>query len=277
LATLLKAGASVAVRDKKDNYPLHYAVKFCLKRDGFRGLRASLVKPLVAKMPHGSLGDENRSGVTCRHLLRGLDLKAQLAEQKLSSSEPSDTSDEDDWNEKLANADYEDRAAQRLDLDSHQFVNDYRETYDQWADRIYAEFVRRRHTAPAPKLSAKKKHPESAFKIKDEPLKLPAPPVKPSRPSRAQKKYAALFSLTKISVEDMPFDENSTSDEIMSVILSNVEGSDPSRLRIREAVRKWHPDKFTQMLGACVVEKDRPRVMNIVTIVSQALLTYGKT
>ena len=94
-------------------------------------------------------------------------------------------------------------------------------------------------------------------------------------PSQAYLKYTALFSLTRITVEDLPFDENSTSDEIISVILSD--GKGPSKQSIREAVRKWHPDKFSQMYGACVVEKDRPRVMQIVTRVSQVLLTYGKT
>ena len=264
----------------QDNYPLHYAVKFCLKRDGFRGLRVSLVDPLIAKMPPGSLGDENRSGVTCRHLLRGLDLKQQLATQQLST----DTSEDDDdasWDEKLANADYEDRAEEGFESSHrhHQFANDYKETYDQWADRIYTEFVKRRKyvasssSRPTSKTNDRKRTPEeSAFKIQTKPLKLPPPPV---LPSQAHRKYTALFSLTRITVEDLPFDENSTSDEIISVILSDDKG--PSKQSIREAVRKWHPDKFSQMYGAYVVETDRPRVMQIVTRVSQVLLTYGKT
>ena len=57
------------------------------------------------------LNDENRSGTTCRHLLRGLEIKKQIAEQKPSSSDSSPLSEgsDDSWNEKLANADYEDR------------------------------------------------------------------------------------------------------------------------------------------------------------------------
>ena len=48
------------------------------------------------------------------------------------------------------------------------------------------------------------------------------------------------------------------------------------KIRIREEVRRWHPDKFLQKLGLRVVKGERDQVMERVKSVSQALNDYGK-
>ena len=91
----------------------------------------------------------------------------------------------------------------------------------------------------------------------------------------AHKKYAELFNLSKIRARDIPFDQDTPSDAILDVILGP-DASDSGKARIREAILKWHPDKFSQVFGSRVVAADREKVLSIVTRVSQALLNYGK-
>jgi len=202
-----------------------------------------------------------------------------LADQEPSSSGNSSSSDpEESWAEKLADADYEDRVESRLEMDQNSdFVNAYRENYDQWAERIFTEFLRRKNVKLKAEKKQKKSQPnqkESAFQLKAEPLKLPQPS---KRENFAHEKHRSLFVKTKITVDDLPFTEDSSSDEIMSVILTGKGNEAEPKTKIREAIRKWHPDKFTQMCGQFIVESQRDQVMKIVTKVSQALLNYGKT
>ena len=81
-----------------------------------------------------------------------------------------------------------------------------------------------------------------------------------------------------MNTTDLPFSTKSTAEEIVSLILKSnqsIEESDQKKV-LREAVRKWHPDKFSQMFYDKVKEADMPNVIKIVTHVSQTLLVYGK-
>ena len=42
---------------------------------------------------------------------------------------------------------------------------------------------------------------------------------------------------------------------------------------MREALRRWHPDKFGQRFGARLAAADRDRILEQVKVVSQALTT----
>ena len=48
------------------------------------------------------------------------------------------------------------------------------------------------------------------------------------------------------------------------------------RKAIRDAIRLWHPDKFAQMFSQRIPSNESDRVMEIVHVVTQALLNYGK-
>ena len=74
---------------------------------------------------------------------------------------------------------------------------------------------------------------------------------------------------------DMPFSEKSNAEQIISLILKCSDDQDERR-SLREAIRKWHPDKFSQMFTDRIEKNDIDYVMSIVTYVSQTLLTYGK-
>ena len=83
--------------------------------------------------------------------------------------------------------------------------------------------------------------------------------------------------MSKIRARDVPFDTDAPSDAILDVILGpDASDSGNPKARIREAILKWYPDKFSQVFESRVVAADREKVFSIVTRVSQALLNYGK-
>ena len=85
----------------------------------------------------------------------------------------------------------------------------------------------------------------------------------------------------------LPFDENSTSDYIINQLLlsdgsestTTATGSqvqDRKRKRIKEVIRIWHPDKFSQLYHQRIDPEHRDDIIRIVTHISQALLNFGR-
>ena len=160
------------------------------------------------------------------------------------------------------------------DYDTKDFTD---ETYDAWADRIFAEFRRKsRSGKPASEAkAAEAKMPEAPKKT----LKLkPLTKTEKTVPKDLYlTKFSKLFcSKEAITLSDLPFSLTSTSEEIVGAILSDEDVE--SRKRLREALRVWHSDKFNQLTqGRITKEEDRKAISDIVTHVSQILINYGKT
>ena len=96
---------------------------------------------------------------------------------------------------------------------------------------------------------------------------------------KEQRKCDKLFSSSApINIEAIPF-HGLKSQEVVSILLRGVIMSEQSvvKIRIREEVRRWHPDKFLQKLGLRVVAGEKEQVMERVKSVSQALNDYGKS
>ena len=92
----------------------------------------------------------------------------------------------------------------------------------------------------------------------------------------------------------LPFDENSTSDYIINQLLDGSESTtatgsqatlsqatgsqvqDRKRKRIKEVIRIWHPDKFSQLYHQRIDPEHRDDIIRIVTHISQALLNFGR-
>jgi len=96
--------------------------------------------------------------------------------------------------------------------------------------------------------------------------------------SQYQEQCTLLFAGSgKILPEDVPF-QGVEGAAIVACLLEAVRGeaAEVVRGRIREEVRRWHPDKFLQKHGERVEAGRREEVMERVKRVSQALNGYGR-
>ena len=80
-----------------------------------------------------------------------------------------------------------------------------------------------------------------------------------------------------ITTKKLPFDENSTSEYIINQLIANSDGQNiEDRKSIKEVIRIWHPDKFSQMYHQRIDPDDKDGVIRVVTHISQALLNFGR-
>ena len=80
----------------------------------------------------------------------------------------------------------------------------------------------------------------------------------------------------QITAEKIPFSGVNNAD-IVKILLEEVKGREASdiKAKIREEIRRWHPDKFLQKLGYRIEESEKESVMLRVKEVAQALNDYG--
>ena len=160
---LISRGADVSIKDSEGSLPLHYAACFCLsKKRHSRNLVSDLVSPLIT----GSLAlldEANSEGVTCRTLLDAINRRQERndgARVEAAGRVVQETEDEKTvWERKLA-MEAEDDLSDFVGSSSRYGSTGYdddesKETYDEWADRIYHQFMRRRGPAPAPQPKTK--------------------------------------------------------------------------------------------------------------------------
>ena len=79
-----------------------------------------------------------------------------------------------------------------------------------------------------------------------------------------------------ISSEKLPFKDLEPR-EIVMILLEEVKGKEKQLVKetIREAIRKWHPDKFLQKHGHRIMDLEKDAVMERVKMVAQAINDYG--
>ena len=186
------------------------------------------------------------------------------------------------------------------DDDADLYKNQYNESYDQWADRIFQEYSKRNKRRQDSIITQQRgfqsdKNPSSSS-FSSRP-KIDAPKAEHINPSLATfastssasiSKNASYAKLVKLLSKDctdtisskklLPFHKKSSSDAIIEAILCG-NGNDEKpdqRKAIRDAIRLWHPDKFAQMFSQRIPSNESDRVMEIVHVVTQALLNYGK-
>ena len=229
----------------------------------------------------------NKKGFTPKELILNLEklkknnCKGVTARKTQAFSvEPEDRTEDDEWRDKLADeCEYEYGVSYGKFEDEGDYVGDTAETYDDWADRIYRAFVSSRkrkfvETEEKPK-KIKSLKPKINLEQAAENYKL----LKEKKIKMKQENMCdKLFNTEEtITAADIPF-ENFEASKILEIILGDVEGqnSDVVKKIIREAIRKWHPDKFLQKLGDRICKKDLDHVMERVKLVSQALTNFGK-
>ena len=80
-------------------------------------------------------------------------------------------------------------------------------------------------------------------------------------------------SIQKISALEIPFDGLSAQ-QIIHILFEDID-DDSVNKKIKDEIRRWHPDKFKQKLGVRFVKGEKDLIMNRVTIISQAINVYA--
>ena len=237
------------------------------------------------------LDNPNSKGTTCRRLLDGLRIKADLENAESETESSSDGNDEFEDEAESTSKNFQQRLDDLASEEYFEFQGKFErydfgggidapdETYNEWADRIFAEFRRKHSVRTEPtssKNSGKGKAEPAAPKLVAK-LKLVSDQKKRTQDIYLVKFKKLFESSEDLTVKDLPFSEDSSAENIIETILWRSDNDVTSRDRLRDALRKWHPDKFAQLTQARIKnEEEKTKMFRIVTHVSQVLLNYGK-
>uniref|UniRef100_UPI0037E8F1F2 NF-kappa-B inhibitor-like protein 1 n=1 Tax=Semicossyphus pulcher TaxID=241346 RepID=UPI0037E8F1F2 len=297
LRLLLKHGADVLKRDRKGDTALHTAVNRALKHG--KTAYDDLVVPLKKSCPE-AMNASNNAGVTPEDLLKWM----KRTESAGNMSRPSETDPEKEWMEKLF-GECEDEFSETFgvyDADDFLPVDDDEEDFGDWADRIRKEYFDQKH-AEAQRLAAsssgwkrrktkqereqeQQSNKDLLDKLQREHEEYVARAARKEEETRQGKKRryeegcAATFQAgssagsTKLSYSDIPWPApKGTVQEMVDVMLHGVDRKDVPLFRklLRKQQALWHPDKFAQRCEARLEEKDKKRILETVTALSQEL------
>ncbi|XP_078018188.1 NF-kappa-B inhibitor-like protein 1 isoform X2 [Epinephelus lanceolatus] len=297
LRLLLKHGADVLQRDRKGDTALHVAVNRALKHG--KTAYDDLVVPLKKSCPE-ALNASNRAGVTPQDLLNW----SKHTETAENMSRPSERDTEKEWMEKLFD-ECEDEFFETFgvyDADDFLPVDDDEEDFGDWADRIRKEYFDKKHAEAQRLVSSssghrkrksrqereqeEKSNKELHEKLQREHEEYLARAARKEEETRQGKKRrydercAATFAGasssggTKLSYSDIPWPApRGTVEEMLDVMLHGVDRKDVPVFRkmLRKQQALWHPDKFAQRCEARLEEKDKQRILDTVTALSQEL------
>ncbi|XP_032426423.1 NF-kappa-B inhibitor-like protein 1 [Xiphophorus hellerii] len=293
LRLLLKRGADVLHRDRRGNTALHIAANMAFANG--KTVYEDLFVPLKKKCPE-ALNVPNKAGLTPQDVLDLMN-DSQTAE---NMSRPPEANPEQDWMGKLIGA-CEDECFEAFGAyaDDYLPVDEEDEDFGDWADRIRREYFNKKHAEAQRLASSSSKWKKEKRKQKVESNKelherlqreheeyLARAARKEEEIRRGKKrqydeKCAATFSTaasasagTKLSYGDIPWPApRGTVREMLDVMLHGVDRKD--EVAFRKALRKqqtlWHPDKFAQRCEARLEEKDKQRILDTVTALSQEL------
>nr|XP_046231455.1 NF-kappa-B inhibitor-like protein 1 [Scatophagus argus] len=297
LRLLLKHGADVLQKDRKGDTALHTAVNRALK--GGKTAYDDLVVPLKKSCPE-AMNVPNSAGVTPEDLLNWMK-HSKTAE---NMSRPSEVDAEKEWLEKVFD-ECEDEFYETFgvyDDDDFLPVDDDEEDFGDWADRIRKEYFDKKH-AEAQRLAAsssgwkrrkskqereqdERRNKELHERLQREHEEYLARAARKEEETRQGRKRryeegcAATFHASssagssKLSYSDIPWPApRGTVQEMVEVMLHGVDRKDLPVFRkmLRKQQALWHPDKFAQRCEARLEEKDKQRILDTVTSLSQEL------
>ncbi|XP_067114556.1 NF-kappa-B inhibitor-like protein 1 [Osmerus mordax] len=306
LRLLLKHGADVFQKDRKGDTPLHIAANRALKH-GTREYN-DLVVPLLRINPDIMI-ISNNAGITPQDLLQWMrtekNQKPSTSTSSLHKSNP-----EKEWQEKLFGECQDEFFETFGQYDDDEFLQDDadEEDFGFWADRIRTEYFAKQH-AQAQRLAAsgsggkkrkgkaeteeeersRKELHERLQREHAEYLARAARKEEETRQGKKQRyeeKCAATFqsgtstATTKLSYGDIPWPApKGTVEEMVEVMLHGADREDVPVFRkvLRRQQAVWHPDRFDQRCGARLQEKDKQRILDTVTALSQELNRLAQT
>lgn len=294
---LLKHGADVLQRDRRGDTALHVAANRALKHG--KTAFDDLVVPLRESCPEAT-NTSNSAGVTPQDLLNWMKNKETAA----NMSRPPEVDPEREWMEKLF-GECEDEFCETFgvyDADDFLPVDDDEEDFGDWADRIRKEYFDKKH-AEAQRLAAsssgwkKRKSKEEREREEQSNKELhkrlqreheeylaraarKEEETRQGKKRRYDERCAATFQggssegSKKLSYSDIPWPApQGTVQEMVDVMLHGVDRKDVPLFRklLRKQQALWHPDKFAQRCEARLEEKDKQRILDTVTALSQEL------
>ncbi|XP_058473437.1 NF-kappa-B inhibitor-like protein 1 [Solea solea] len=301
LRLLLKHGADVLQKDRKGDTALHTAANRALKR-GWTAYE-DLVVPLKTSCPE-AMAVPNSAGVTPEDLLDFMKRtkSSQMAENQ---SRPREKDPEKEWLDKLF-GECEDEFNETFgvyDADDFLPVDDDEEDFGDWSDRIRREYFDKKN-AEAQRLASmaskgrkkgkskqereqeQQSHKDLHEKLQKEHEEYLARAARKAEETRLGKKRrydercAATFhgessaGSSKLSYSDIPWPApKGTVQEMVDVMLHGVDRKDVPVFRkmLLKQQRLWHPDKFAQRCETRLEEKDKRRILDTVTALSQEL------
>ncbi|XP_017566730.2 NF-kappa-B inhibitor-like protein 1 [Pygocentrus nattereri] len=298
LRLLLKHGADPLQRDRNEDTPLHLAAKRACKY-GKRDYD-DLVIPLRKHCP-AALDAPNKAGVTPLDLLQGLNFGQRRSEE---GDSPQHTDPEQKWREKLF-GECQDEFFETFGQYDDDFLLDDKdeEDFGDWAERIRREYAAKQQ-ARAQRDAAfhcrKRKHREQAEEEERRCRELHSrlerehreyleravrkeDETKRGKKRRYEERCAETFSKSTSSgvetssmlgYDDIPWPSPRGSlDEMLAVMLHGADRSDIPTFRklLRQQQALWHPDKFSQRCGGRLLERDRQKILDTVTALSQEL------
>ncbi|CAL1569486.1 unnamed protein product [Knipowitschia caucasica] len=301
LRLLLKHGAGVLLKDHKGDTALHTAVNRALKQG--KTAYDDLVVPLKKNCPE-AMFVPNRAGVTPDDLLDWTKLSQQPNTSSSSSSRSSraQRSTEDEWVEKLFD-ECEDEFFETFgvyDADDFLPVDEDDEDFGDWADRIRKEYFDKKH-AEAQRLAAsgsgskrrkksteqlqqeEQSHRENLQRLQKEHQEYLSRAARKEEEARQGKKrryeerceetFRPSSSEAKLSYRDIPWPARGTVQDMVDVMLHGVDQKDTEQFKkvLRKQQTLWHPDKFSQRCSSRLEDKDRRRILDTVTALSQEL------
>ena len=314
---LLNYGANGAICDKDGDTPLHLAAKF-VGEDGNYVNHKMIVDPILKYFPE-TIDFKNKWNETPSELLKEAKRKHKLLVEakplsyeeefgkRFFSEQPNfathaltDTA----WNEKLANSLDEDCADAGMsdpyfeDDDWIRNVPEY-PTFDQWADRMAAEYQRKKfHESEEAKrkradikrqkiadcVKAKDRLERERDKIRKKIAQKQADRLKSNLESYQAKisdHISSRHSSQKLRFKDIPWPCLGTMNEMIEVIMSGFTGDINDFKEKRKYILKqqvlWHPDKFSQRCHDKLDENDRESILDTVKLLSQNLNDLLKT
>ncbi|KAI4875217.1 hypothetical protein NFI96_010683 [Prochilodus magdalenae] len=298
LRLLLKHEADPLQRDRHGDTPLHFAAKRALKYG--KKDYDDLVVPLRKHCP-AALDAPNKTGVTPNDLLQGLRFGQKRSE---GGDSPQHADPEQEWREKLF-GECQDEFFETFGQYDDDFLRDDEdeEDFGDWAERIRREYATKQQ-ARAQRDSAfhrrkgkqreemeeeERKRRELHSRLEREHREYLERAVRKEEETRQGKKRryeercAKTFCNSTTSgtepngilgYDDIPWPAPRGSlDEMLAVMLHGADRSDIPAFRklLRKQQALWHPDKFSQRCGSRLQQRDRQKILDTVTALSQEL------
>ncbi|XP_066507433.1 NF-kappa-B inhibitor-like protein 1 [Hoplias malabaricus] len=291
LRLLLKHGADPLLRDRNGDTPLHLASRRALKY-GKRDYD-DLVVPLCKHCPEAQ-DAPNNAGVTPHDLLQ----KVRFGQRRSDGDGPQKTDPEQEWREKLF-GECQDEFSETFGQYDDDFLRDEEdeEDFGDWAERIRQEYAakqkaraqRGRRKQREDREEEERKNKELYSRLEKEHREYLERAARKEEETRKGKKRryeercaetfqssasSAPESSSLLGYDDIPWPAPRGSlDEMLAVMLHGADRSDVPTFRklLRKQQALWHPDKFSQRCGSRLQERDRQKILDTVTALSQEL------